>query len=80
MKELEPLTHDARMRRMLEVGRQAAQDAVVAAALTALEQGGFYERWLALQSCFGSRDGAHALRALVDPSRSIRGLALLLLC
>lgn len=77
--ELEPLTHAARMRRMVEVGRLAARDAGVADAVADLEQRGFYERSLALQSCFGSGDGAHALRALADPSRSIRGLALLLL-
>jgi hypothetical protein len=79
LRELEPLAHDARMRRMVKVGRLAAGDAGVDAVVAALEQGGFYERWLALQSCFGSGDGAHALRALADPSRSIRGLALLLL-
>lgn len=70
--ELDVLPHTARVRRMVELGRLAAVDPTVAATLLAQEQGGFYERWLALQSCFGSRDGAHVLRALSDPSRSIR--------
>ncbi len=69
---LEPLTHHARVQRMVELGRLAAEDASVAATLVILEQGDFYERWLALQSCYGSRSGAQVLRALSDPSRLIR--------
>ncbi len=60
---------------MVEVGRLAAVDGSVAATLAALEQQGFYERSLALQSCYGSRDGAHVVRAMSDPSSSIRALA-----
>jgi hypothetical protein len=70
--ELEPLTHHARIQRMVELGRRAAEDASTATTLAALEQGGFYERWLALHSCYGSRDGAQVVRALGDPSRLIR--------
>lgn len=47
LQQLEPLTHDARMRRMVEIGRLATRDTSVAATLNALENGGFYERWLA---------------------------------
>jgi len=75
LRSLAGLTHDARMRRMVEVGRLAAVDGSVAATLAALEQQGFYERSLALQSCYGSRDGAHVVRAMSDPSSSIRALA-----
>src|SRR5262249_9292309 len=46
------------------------------ALLAGLEQGGFYERLLALQACYGSRDGAVAVRALEAPSRILRGRAL----
>jgi hypothetical protein len=74
--ELVPLTHNARVRQMVELGRQAAADASIAATLAALEQRGFYERWLALQACYGSRDGAHVLRALGDASRMIRAAAI----
>ncbi len=75
LRELEPLTHAAQMRRMVEVGRAAARDSEAAATLAALEAGGFRERYLALQSCFGSGDSAHVLRALVDPLGTICGLA-----
>ncbi|HVF11195.1 MAG TPA: hypothetical protein VNA16_10350, partial [Abditibacteriaceae bacterium] len=74
--ELESLTHDARMSRMVEIGRSATTDASVEATLSELECGGHYERRLALQSCFGSRDGARVVRALDDLSRLLRGLAL----
>src|SRR5919197_2120514 len=72
LRELEPLRHVERVRRMVEIGRRAA------ALVAALESGGTYERWLALVSCFGSRDAAHALRALTDSSRLVRGLAITL--
>lgn len=75
LQQLEPLTHDARMRQMVEIGRLATHDTSVAATLNGLEKGGFYERWLALQSCYGSCDGAHALRAFAEPSRVVRSLA-----
>lgn len=75
LKELEPLTHDGRVRRMVEVGRLASTDSSGADTLDSLERGTFYERRLALVSCFGSRDGSRVLRALDDASRHIRGLA-----
>ncbi|HLW00278.1 MAG TPA: hypothetical protein VKT82_16545 [Ktedonobacterales bacterium] len=73
---LELLPHHARVQRMVELGRMAAGDASVTAMLAAFEQGEFYERWLALQSYYGSRDGAQVLRALSDPSRLIRAGAI----
>ena len=76
LRELETLPHTARIRRMVELGRKAAHDPKLATLLTTLEQGGFYERFLALHACFGNRDGAHVLHALTDPSRIIRGLAI----
>ena len=41
LRELEPLTHDARMRRIVEVGRRAATDARVATTMATLELGGW---------------------------------------
>jgi len=79
LSELELLNHSARIRRMVEFGYLAVGDVSIAALLADLEQGDFYRRWLALQSCFGSRDGAHALRALGDSSRTIRALAMKLI-
>jgi len=75
---LEPLTYDARMREIVALGRASRDDADIAAALADVAGRGFYERHLALMSCYGSGDGAHALRALADPSRLLRGLAIAL--
>lgn len=72
LRKLESRTHDARMRRMVELGQEAGTNPQTAELLAALEKGGFYERLLALQSCYGSKDGSHALRALHDPSRTIQ--------
>lgn len=71
--EMESLTHAQRVQTMVSLGRQ--QDAESVATVAELERGGFYERGLALYSCFGSRDAVHVLRALNDPSRLLRGLA-----
>jgi hypothetical protein len=63
LRELEKLTHSGRVRRMVELGRTAAANPNTASLIDELEQGDFYERSLALQSCFGSKDGEHMLRA-----------------
>ena len=76
--EVEPLTDPARTRRMVELGRAATNDPTAAAVIKSLESGGWYERWLALRSCYDSRDGAHVLRAVADPSRLMRNLAICL--
>ncbi|MDP9352527.1 MAG: hypothetical protein M3P51_13455 [Chloroflexota bacterium] len=76
LNELESLPHDARLHRMVEVGRLSVTDGFVASTLDALERLGFYERRLAVASCYGSRAGARVLWALGDPSRNIRALAL----
>ena len=80
LRELESVTHIARMRRMVEVGRAAKTDARMAQVIAELERGGFYERMLALQSCYGSGDGELAVRALGDPSRTLQGRAVGLGC
>lgn len=77
--ELEPLTHDARIRRMVELGRAAAHDPAVAATIEALGRGGVHERMLALHACHGSRDGAHAARAASDSARLVRRRSLRLI-
>jgi len=76
LQELETLPHHARILRMVELGRAAAHDPTIAATVVTLEQGDFYARFLALHACFSSYDGAHVLRSLVDPSRTIRGTAI----
>ncbi len=75
LQELAPMKHITRIGRVIELGHQASAGTNAAMIIAAWEQGNFYERWLALYSCYGSRDGEHALRALADPSGIIRGLA-----
>src|SRR5258708_15264354 len=64
------------MRRMVELGRLAASDTSIGKTIITLAQGDVFQRGLAVQSCFGSRDSVLALQALSDPSRSVRALAL----
>ncbi len=75
LRALERVNHAGRMGRMVELGRQAGDDPAVATMLDQLAHGEWYERYLALQACYGSRDGAHALRAITDPSRGMRAFA-----
>ena len=74
--ELEHLTHAARMRRMVDEGCVAINDARIRATLEELASGGFYERGLSLQACYGSRNSHHVLRSLSDPSKILRWLAI----
>lgn len=73
--ECEKLTHDGRMKRMVEVGRLASGDASVRKTLASFAQGDVYQRALATQACYGSRDSSQVLQALSDPSRNVRALA-----
>ncbi len=76
LKRVRPLTHVARVRAMVDLGRAARTDTAMAALLSSCARGSFEERWLALYACFGSRDGAYVLHALSDSSRAVRSLAL----
>ena len=76
LQQCEGLTHNVRMHRMVEFGQLAASDATVGNTISILAQGDVYQRVLATQSCYGSHNAAQALRALSDPSRSVRALAL----
>lgn len=77
--QLESLTYRNRVRRMVELGRQASTDATVRGILDSLEQGDFYERLLALNSCYGSYDGTKIMRAVNDNSYLIRSKAIQML-
>lgn len=70
---LEALSHVERVRAIIALGQR--DDAEARELLAVLGRGDFYERFLALYSCFGSRDQQYVLSALADPSRLIRGLA-----
>jgi hypothetical protein len=74
--ELESLSDAARMRRMVDEGRASIHDSTIQMRLEELSRGGFYERRLSLQSCFGSRDSHHVIRSLSDSSMLLRGLAI----
>ena len=70
--ELETLAYGARMTRIIALGRDAQNAPLTKSLLDEMEQGGFDLRWMALNSCYGSRDGERALRMLTDSSRLIR--------
>lgn len=74
--ELEDRTDAERMRIMVGLGRSSRSETDATALIAVLRVGSFYERRLALLSCSGSLDGGHALEALQDSSRLIRGLAI----
>lgn len=70
--ELMPLTHDGRVGRVLELAKK--QDG----RLEALERGDAFDRRLGGVATFVDRDGARVLRELIDPSRTVRSLAMVL--
>jgi hypothetical protein len=72
---LESLNHADRTKQMVEWGQRSQTDPNVAATLYQLSRGNFYERYLALQSCFGSRNQTFITQSLSDPSQCIRTLA-----
>ncbi len=70
--ELADLPVQARMKRLSELGR----DDAATPTLLKWENGNGFERRLALQSCYGSCDGARVARMSSDSSRLTRNLAL----
>ncbi len=66
--ELETLPYSGRMKRIIALGQQAENTPL----FDEMEQGDFDLRWLALHSCYGSRNGERALRMLTDGSQLIR--------
>jgi hypothetical protein len=69
------LSHGERMQLMVDLGRRSTTEPEVAGSLAALARGDVYQRMLAAQSCFGSRDSALALAAVRDPSSLVRSSA-----
>ena len=61
---------------MVELGQLAASNSSISETLAALAQGNVYQRILATQACYGSRDTAQIVQSLSDPSRSVNALAL----
>jgi hypothetical protein len=77
--ELLALPSDARVRRLVEVGRQSKTDPAAAAILARWEHGDWQERQWALLACWGSREARPPARLAAGPSQSLAGLALRLL-
>ncbi|GCE21182.1 hypothetical protein [Dictyobacter kobayashii] len=75
LQEVEALTFAQCSRRMVDFGRLSLTDPQLAQTLADLAAGPFYERFLALQACYGSRDGALVFTSLSDPSACMRRLA-----
>lgn len=76
LRDLEKISHDERTRRMVDLGRRISVDSKAAQIIESLSQLGFYERLLALRSCYGSKNATQAIKALSDPSNLIKQQAL----
>ncbi len=79
LQTLEPLTHQARMQQMVAIGKQSRDNRDLAGTLARLARGDFYDRYMALQSCFGSENIELINQSLSDRSRKLRSLALRLI-
>jgi hypothetical protein len=81
LERLEPLTHHERVRRMVALGQAAAKgDADARAVIAALRASpDAFSRVLAMESVYGSRDGAAVIAGLADASRTVRARAATLL-
>src|SRR5258708_22908224 len=73
LQDVETLPHAARVQVMIELGRRSQTDSELAVLLNELAQGEWYQRFLALNACFGSANASQVLAALDDPSRILRG-------
>ena len=76
----EALSHSARVREAIAVGRRSGSDAAAVGLLRDLGAGGFAARLLATFACHGSRDSAVLLALTADPSRTIARVAMSVLC
>ncbi len=76
LKNLENLTHNDRVREMIELGRREKDDLAVVSFIDDLQKGNHYERLLGLYSCHGSYNAERVLTAIADNSRTIRCMAL----
>ncbi|MCP3161500.1 hypothetical protein [Myxococcus qinghaiensis] len=73
--ELSVTHHDARVHRMVELGRLALKDPEVHEVLGQLSQGDAHDRQLALFAQYSLRDGRQVLSATTDVSARVRSLA-----
>ncbi len=73
---LESLTYRDRILEIIKLGRREKSDPGVVTLINDLQAGNYYERLLALYSCYGSYKGERVLTAIKDNSRSIRNKAI----
>src|SRR5262245_3566304 len=78
--ELESLSHSARVRRAVELGRQARTDSQAAQVLREWRAGGFTLRLLSAFACHGSRDSLALAELAGDESRTVARVAISVLC
>jgi hypothetical protein len=78
--EWEAMSHSARVRKAVEVGKKSRTDAKAERLLRDWRTGGFTQRLLATFACHGSRDSAALVVMTADPSRMIARIALSVLC
>ena len=72
----ESLTHRDRILEIIKLGKKEASDPDVVTLIDDLQRGNYYQRLLALYSCYGSYNGERVLIAVEDNSRSIRNKAI----
>lgn len=76
LQQFETSTHSERVRRMVEIGRQSTNDESARKTIDTLSSGSLYERALALESCYGSREVSIAKQALTTDSKHLQKRAL----
>ncbi len=79
LSELTALSHDARFRRLQELGRESRANPKLVAIFDAWETGDWQQRLFAVQACAGSGNADRLGRMVEDPSATVSGLALRLL-
>lgn len=77
---LESLNHEDRIKTMVKLGREAITSSEARSSIQDLENAeGFYGKFLALQSCLGSRQSQKAIEFLSSTSNRLRAAAQLVL-
>ena len=73
---LESLNYCDRIAAMIKLGKKEKTEPEVATLIDDLQQGNYYERLLALYSCYGSYNGERVLTTIKDTSRSLSNKAI----
>ena len=76
IENLENLTYCTRLKEIIKLGKKEKKDSNIVSLIDNLQAGNYYERLLALYSCYGSYNGERVLTAIKSNFRSIRNKAL----